>query len=148
MNAGGYGQGKGGGRSAHQQGHRLNAVAHDELGLGVGARFLMEGFDSRHFESLLRTLEAIDQNHGAGPHPNNMPGQQPPQPPAPEACERLQVEGVGVEEVKETVIAATAQAQGPQQAGNSGQVGADAKGGHNGGQPKERGEASASGTQR
>jgi hypothetical protein len=43
----------------HQQGHGLEAMAHDVFGLRMAAGFLMEGLDPRHLPPFLGGLDAI-----------------------------------------------------------------------------------------
>jgi len=104
----------------------------------------MEAFDPRHLFPLFGPLEAIDQHHRPSVDPpTNPPSEQALESLLPEPGQLLQVQGGRVEEVEQAVIAGFRQTQAPDQAGDTGQIGAEAEAHQNDDQPEEGGGAGA-----
>ena len=143
VNAGGHRHGQINSRRLGQHGDSLEGMAHDKGSLGVAAGLLMQAFDPRHLFALLGPLEAIDQHHGPAVDPHQPPPEQALESLLPEPGQRLQIQGGGMEEVQQAVIAGFGQAQAPHQAGDAGQIRAQAQGGQDDHQPEEGGGAGA-----
>jgi hypothetical protein len=141
VNAGGHRHGQIPPRRLHQDGDGLEGMAHDKGSLGVTAGLLMEAFDPRHLFPLFGPLEAIDQHDRPSVDPHQPPSEQVLESLLPEPGQLLQVQGGRVEEVEQAVIAGFRQTQAPDQAGDAGQIGAEAEAHQNDDQPEEGGGA-------
>ena len=91
--------------SRGNQRHRLAGMGHDERGLGVAVRFLMQAFDPRHLAALLGAFEAINQKHETAVLAHPAPVQKVADR-APGGCQSVQREGGRVEKMEQTIIAA------------------------------------------
>ena len=111
-------------------------MAHDEGGLGVGLARLVQEFDRGHLAAAFALFQAISQDDeppiaalDAGMDLQDQPG--------PHAGETIGTEGRAVEEIQQAAVAAAAQAQGPHEACDAGQVPPGAEGGQDEDEPEE-----------
>ena len=119
-----------------QQGQRLARVAHDILGLRVGVRSLMEGFDRRHLAARLGLLQAVGEEYEAAVDPLH-PGMDLENDPHPNPRQGIDTDGGAVEEIEQAAVAGRLESEGAHEAGDSAQVPADAQGGERHRQPQE-----------
>ena len=111
-----------------QQGQRLARVAHDILGLRVGVRSLMEGFDRRHLAARLGLFQAVGEQHEPTVHPLDA-GMDAQHDPHPGPRQGVHTEGGAVEEVQQAAVARRLEPEGPHKAGDPAEVPPDAHGG-------------------
>ena len=146
VNARGQGNGLKTRPGLDQQGQRLARVAHDILGLRVGVRSLMEGFDRRHLAARLGLLQAVGEQHEAAVDPLH-PGMDLEDDPHPNPRQGIDTDGGAVEEIEQAAVAGRLKSEGAHEAGNSAQVPADAQGGERHRQPQKGALARARRTQ-
>ena len=123
-------------------------MAHDKGSLGVAAGLLMQAFDARHLFAFLGPLEAVGQHDGPAVDSHQMPPEQALESLLPEPGQVLQIQGGRMEEMQQAVVAGFGQAQAPHQAGDAGQIGAQAQAGQDHHQPEKGGGAGAGRAQR
>src|SRR4030095_8943248 len=129
VDAGGNGNTETKAAGLNQQGDDLAGMAHDERGLGVATGLLMEAFDGGHFSALFGSFEAIDQHYRTPLHSHQAASKEAADRVEPTGRQRRDGQSGGVEEVQQAVVAAIEQTEAAHQAGDSGQVGAQAQGG-------------------
>jgi hypothetical protein len=105
VNAGGYWNGHTNSGYLDQKGHGLQGMAHDKGRFGVAAGLLVETFYSRHFATFLRALETIDQHDRPAIDPHQVAAEQTLEGLLPELGQAVEIQGRGVEKVKQAVIA-------------------------------------------
>ena len=118
-------------------------MPHDEGRLGIAAGLLVQAFDPRHFAAFLGALEAINQHDRAAVDPHQAAAKQVLQGRPPQLGQTVQVQCRGMEEVQQAVIAGVGKAEASDQAGDAGQVGAQAQSRQDEHQPQEGGGAGA-----
>lgn len=100
-------------------------MAHDELGLGVARRLLMQVFDRGHALALLRGLDAIGQTDQPradlkGPEQNQAQA-------CPARGEDIEVQARAMEQVQKSMVGLATEVQDANEAGDPGVVGSTAQ---------------------
>jgi len=137
VNAAGQGDSQAAAQDLHQQRHGLAGMPHDESGLSVSRRLLVQTLDGRHFLSLLRRFKSVGQQDHAIADADQASGKEAGDQRGPSTDELGEVQGRRVKEVEEAMVAPRSQPVAPRQAGDAGQVGADGHGGEHDDQPEE-----------
>jgi len=133
------------GRPLDQQTDGLKAMAHDVFRLRVAGRLLMEQLDGGHLAAFFRSLDAIGQADQPLPHGDGLEESQTQ--PRPAGGECVKIQGAAVKQVQEAPIAAVAEAEEANQAGDAGPLRAAAEADQDQNHPEEGKESSAGRTQ-
>jgi hypothetical protein len=100
-------------------------MAHDELGLGVAGRLLMQVFDGGHALALLRGLDAIGEAYQ--PRANLKWSEQNEAKACPASREDIEVQGRTVKQVQKSMVGLATEVQDAHEAGDPGVVGSTAQ---------------------
>jgi len=100
-------------------------MAHDELGLGVARRLLMQVFDGGHALALLRGLDAIGEAYQ--PRANLKWPEQNEAKACPASREDIEVQGRTVKQVQKSMVGLATEVQDAHEAGDPGVVGSTAQ---------------------
>ncbi len=143
VNAAGQRDGQTAAHRLDQHRHGLAGMAHDEGGLGVARRLLVQTLDRRHLFPLLGRFETVGQQDHAIPDADQAAGQDAGDPGGPGADKLGEVQGGRVKKVEEARVALRPQPVTAHQAGDPGQVGADGHGSEHDDPPEESASAGA-----